>query len=72
MASSVIVFAMASVVFFIVGILCGRFCLKKRKTAETVPPSRQTQIPYYDDVVLQQTEHELEPKGNVAYYTPVR
>ena len=43
-ASSVTVFAVASIVFFIVGFLCGHFCQKKRKSntpaadAESVPP----------------------------------
>ena len=71
------VFAVASVVFFIVGFLCGHFCQKKRKlnapssagAGESVPPlatgGEQTQIPYYDDVVLQQEVVEL--KDNVAY-----
>ena len=74
MASSVIVFAVTSILFFTVGFLCGHFCQKKRKSsataAEAVPPMTtggQTQIPYYDDVVLQQCEQELELKENVAY-----
>ena len=69
-ASSVTVFAVASILFFIVGFLCGCFCQKKRKTAaETFPPAGgQRQIPYYDDVVLQQPdEQDLELKDNVAY-----
>ena len=74
MASSVTVFVVASSLFFIIGFLCGHFCQKKRKqstaAAETVPPSGgQTQIPYYDDVVLQPREQELELKENVAYGT---
>ena len=73
MASSVTVFTMASISFFIVGFLCGHFCKKKRKpvnaaAGETVPPgvaiSGQTQIPYYNDVLLKQ---EVELKENVAY-----
>ena len=68
-ASSVTVFVVASILFFIIGFLCGYFCQKKRKpstaAAESVPPSGgQTQIPYNDDVVLQQ---ELDLKANVAY-----
>ena len=64
-ASSVTVFVVASILFFIVGFLCGHFCRKERKPAEIVPPAAvQTQIPYYDDVVLKQ---ELELKANVAY-----
>ena len=69
MASSVTIFTTASIVFFTIGFLCGHFCQKKRKpnraAAGSVPPSGgQTQIPYYDDVVLQQ---EVELKENVAY-----
>ena len=75
-ASSVAVFALASIVFFTVGFLCGHFCQKKRKSntsaaaaGESVPPvatdGEQTQIPYYDNVVLQQEAVEL--KDNVAY-----
>ena len=64
-----IVFTMASILFFIVGFLCGHFCQKKRKQSsaanESVPSvGGQTQIPYYDDVVLKQ---EVELKENVAY-----
>ena len=45
-------------------------CQKKRKTAAVIssfPPigGRQTQIPYYDDVVLKQEVLEL--KANVAH-----
>ena len=69
-ASSVTVFAVSAILFVIIGFLCGHFCRKiqkKRKSAETVPPAGgQTQIPYYDDVVLQQ-ELELKEKFNVAY-----
>ena len=65
MASSITIFVVASALFFIVGYLCGHFRQKMRKTVETVPPAvGQTQIPYYDDVVLKQ---ELELKANVAY-----
>ena len=67
-ASSVTVFVVASILFFIIGFLCGHFCRKERKTTAIVP---QTSTPYYDDVVLQQHEQELELKENVAY-APVR
>ena len=80
-ASSVTVFTVASIVFFTVGFLCGHFCQKKRKSnrATGVPPpvasvatgGEQTQIPEYDDVVLQPNEPDLELKENVAY-GPVR
>ena len=64
---------MASISFFIIGFLRGYFCQKKRKlvnvaAGETISPSvatgGQTQIPYYDDVLLKQ---EVELKENVAY-----
>ena len=79
-ASSVTVFTVASILFFIIGFLCGHFCQKKRKSStraaagETVPPGGsggQTQTPYYDDVVIQQSDQELELKENVAY-GPIR
>ena len=42
---------------------------EEEPAAETVPPAgEQTQIPYYDDVVLTQ---ELELKENIAY-GPIR
>ena len=69
MASSVTGFTMASILFFITGFLCGHFCPKKRKRTDINPG--QTRMPYYDDVVLQRSEQELELKENVAY-GPVR
>jgi hypothetical protein len=73
-ASSVTVFTVASISFFIVGFLCGHFCQKKRKSSiaagETIPTAGsggQIRTPYYDDVVLQQRESDLELKENVAY-----
>ena len=66
--SSITVFTVASILFFIIDFLCGHFCQKKRKQAAvvTIPPAGSvlTQIPYYDDVVLKK---ELELKENVAY-----
>ena len=70
-ASSVTVFVLASTLFFVVGFLCGHFCRKEKKIAETVSSSGQAHGPYYDDVVLRQHEQELELKENVAY-GPVR
>ena len=69
MASSVTGFTMASILFFITGFLCGHFCQKNRKRTDINPG--QTRTPYYDDVVLQRSEQELELKENVAY-GPVR
>ena len=72
MASSVTIFTIASILFFTVGFLCGHLCQKKRNRTETLPLPGQMQIPYYDDMVLQQLdEQELELKENVAY-SPVR
>ena len=65
-ASSVTVFAVTIILFFVIDFLCEQLYQKKRKGAAwTVPPAGgQTQIPYYDDVVLKQ---ELDLKENVAY-----
>ena len=70
-ASSLTVFFVTSILFFIVGFLCGHFFRKERKAVETLSPSEQTHTPYYDDIVLQQHEEALELKENVAY-GPVR
>ena len=79
-ASSVTVFTIASILFFTIGFLCGHFRQMRRKSSttaaagETVPPAGsrgQTQTPYYDDVVIQQSDQELELKENVAY-GPIR
>ena len=68
-ASSITISTMMSLSFFTIGFLCGHFRQKVRKPADTVlPAAEQTQIPYYDDVVLKQ---KLELKANVAY-GPVR
>ena len=75
-ASSVTVFTVASILFFIVGFLCGHFYQKRRKSSTTaaageptVPPAEssggQAQTPYHDDVVIQQ----VQLKENVAYGT---
>ena len=79
--SSVTVFTVVSILFFIIGFLCGHFCQKKRKSSttaaagETVPPGGsggQTQTPYYDDVVIQQSDQELGLNKNVAYGPIIR
>ena len=63
-ASLVTALVVASILFFIVGFLCGNFYQKRRSRRI----SGQTQIPYYDDVMLHQPdEQELELKENVAY-----
>ena len=68
-ASSITVFIVTSILFFIIGCLCGLFCRRERKAAENKVAKKQ--IPYYDDVVLKQHEQVLELKDNVAY-GPVR
>ena len=68
-ASSVTVFVVASILFFIVGFLCGHFCWKERKKVDQEVDKNQ--FPYYEDVVLKRHVQELELKGNVAY-GPVR
>ena len=72
-ASSITVFVMTSLIFIIVGFLCGHCCQTKRRTAVgTLPPSEETyNTPYYDDIIVlkQRDEQELELKENVAYGT---
>ena len=66
-ASSVTVFAVTSILFFIIGCLCGYFLKKKRKmytVAETISRPNETLVPYDAETVLNQ---ELELKDNVAY-----
>ena len=67
-------FAVGSILFFIVGFLCGHICQRKKRVAAwTISQSDHEKIqhtPYYDDVVLKQ-EQELELRENVAY-APVR
>ena len=63
MASSVTVFVVASILFFIIGFLCGYFCRKERKTAD-----HEKQSPYSDDVLKQcEQDQELELKETAAY-----
>jgi hypothetical protein len=76
--ASSVAFVVGSIMFFIIGFLCGHFCRKERhKTQTSTGPGTasqcdqenilSTQAPYYDDVVLKQREQELELKENVAY-----
>ena len=72
-ACLVTTFVVGSILFFIVGFLCGHYCRKKKKSM--APAASQCEktahgAPYYDDVVLNQ-QQELELKENVAY-APVR
>ena len=69
-ASSVTIFIVTLVLFFIIGFLSGHFCCResgKRAHHEVV----KNETPIYDDIVLNQQEHELELKENVAY-APVK
>ena len=64
-ASSVTVFVVTSILFFIIGFLSRLFYQRERKTADHKVAKKQ--IPYHDDVVLKQHEQELDLKKNVAY-----
>ena len=69
-SSSVSVFVVSSVLFFIVGFLCGHFayvCGKREPLSETVSPPEEKPTPLYDDVIPRQQEQELELNTNVAY-----
>ena len=65
-ASSVTVFVVTSILFFIIGFLSRHFCRKKKRTAADNNVAKK-QIPCYEDVVLKQPDQELELKENVAY-----
>ena len=69
MASSMTIFVVTSILFFVVGFLCGHFCRKERKTTDhqEAVSSEKQHIPYCDDVVLKQHEQALELKENVDY-----
>ena len=72
-ASSVTAFVVGSILFFVVGFLCGHYCRKGKKAIATSSQYEKTithGTPYYDDVVLNQ-QQELELEENVAY-APVR
>ena len=72
LASSLTVFVVSSVLFFIVGFLCrhfAHFCGKREPLSETVSPPEEKPTPLYDDVIPQQHEQELELNTNVAYGT---
>ena len=68
-ASSVTAFVVGSI---FIGFLCGHFCQKESKVIQTGTISQCDHekiqgAPYYEDVVLNQHEQELELKENVAY-----
>ena len=63
-ASSVTIFVVTALLFFIIGFLSGLFCPRKSgKPADGEVVTKE--IPIYD-VELKQQEHELELKENVA------
>ena len=73
-ASSVTVFVVSSVSFFIIGFLCRHFahvCVKPKPLSESGSPSEERPtVSLYDDVIPQQQTHEqLELNENVAYGT---
>ena len=61
-ASSVITFTVGSILFFIIGLLCGCFCQKEKKDAKGQPQGSSN----YDE------KQELELKENAAYVPVVR
>ena len=78
--ASSVTFVAGSSIFFIIGFLCGHFCRKEKHNSQTSTGSRTASqsdqgnipsTPYYDDVVIQQSDQELELKENVAY-GPIR
>ena len=70
--ASTLSFTIGSVVFFVVGFLCGHFayvCRKREPLSETASPPEEKPTPLYDDVIPRQQEQELELNTNVAYGT---
>lgn len=69
MASSVTTFAVSSLVFFIVGFMCGCLYRKQKLLTEPIhaPPPPRNVIPVYDDIMPKQHQQDLELKTNVAY-----
>ena len=71
MASSVTVFIVTAILFFVTGFLSRHLCQKRRKTDDDHQVVKK-EIPIYDDIiVLKEQGQELELKENVAY-APVR
>ena len=71
MASSVTVFIVTAILFFVAGFLSRYFRHKGRKTDDDHRVIKKEIPIYYDAVVLKQQGQELELKDNVAY-APVR
>ena len=71
-ASSLIAFILATVLFLTIGLACGCFCGQKWKKTGDKATENQSNIitpiqpnPLYEDIVIQ--EQELELKENAAY-----
>ena len=62
-ASSVTVFILSSVFFFVIGYVCGWFCQKRKQSVSKT----SLVTPVYEDVLTKTVEHDLELKKNVAY-----
>ena len=57
-ASSVTAFIVGSILFFIIGFLCGHFYRWEKKiTAGAITEPEKIHAPYYDDIVLKQQQH---------------
>ena len=68
--SSVTVFVLSTVLFFIIGFVSGHFCHKQRKSVQLVtspPPHVHPTIPLYDEVLPKDSEVQMET--NSAYLT---
>ena len=63
---SIASFAVGSLVFFVVGYLCGRLHQRQKQLAKptNVPPLAKNVAPVYDN---KQHEQELKLKSNIAY-----
>ena len=65
MASSVTAFIVGSILFFIIGFLCGHFCRwEKKVTAGAVTEPEKIHAPYYDDIVLKQQQQQNQSASN--------
>lgn len=76
-ASSVFAFFLASIVFFIIGILCGRFSKRKEPHAPSnepvysEPSSLYNTVTVFENEVPRCQERDIELNDNVAY-APVK
>ena len=73
--SSVTVFILSSILFFIIGFVSGRFSKREKSSSNvhtsedrTIPtPSPQQSVVYEDIIAPRQHDKDLEMKENVAY-----